>query len=244
MVSLSLRRIAGLMLIVVPIAFTVCFTLLQMQFDYPAILRQPAGEVLVKFQAGGSGLVAVWYILTLTAVLFIPVALLVNAVLSSHSQPSVLRVATAFGVVAGLVQALGFVRWPFLVPYLAQVYTLPETSPSQRETVGLVFESFNRYAGMGVGENLGYLSTAVWTFLVAYLILRWPLVGRWLGLVGMVLAVGIAAGLLEPFGWEAGGVINAISYLAWALWLVVMGIVLVTRRVRLTAGASSMLAAE
>jgi hypothetical protein len=31
----------------------------------------------------------------------------------------------------------------------------------------MVFEAFHRYAGMAVGEHLGYLSTSVWTVLVA-----------------------------------------------------------------------------
>jgi hypothetical protein len=82
---------------------------------------------------------------------------------------------------------------------------------------------------MAVGEHLGYLSTSVWTFLIALLMLRAPLFGRWLGASGMALAVGIAAGLLEPAGWELAGTINELSYLGWALWLVVAGVVLVLR---------------
>jgi hypothetical protein len=46
----------------------------------------------------------------------------------------------------------------------------------------------------------------------------------------MVLALGIATGLLEPAGWELAGAINAISYVAWALWLIVVGVVLLVRR--------------
>ena len=46
----------------------------------------------------------------------------------------------------------------------------------------------------------------------------------------MVLAIGIAFGMAEPFGLTAAGAINAIAYTLWALWLVVMGIVLLRRR--------------
>jgi Domain of unknown function (DUF4386) len=83
---------------------------------------------------------------------------------------------------------------------------------------------------MAVGEHLGYLSTSVWTFLVGVLMLRSPLFGRWLGVSGMVLALGIAAGLLEPAGWEVAGAINALSYLAWAFWLIVVGAILLVRQ--------------
>ena len=228
--ALSLRRLAGMLLILVPIAFTVCFTVLQMQFEYPDILRQPTADVLTKFQAGGSGLIATWYALTLTAVLFMPVVVLLHHVLAEHEAPVALWIATVFGVVAGLAQTLGFLRWPFLVPHLAQAYLAPGASEAQRAAAAIVFEAFHQYAGMAIGEHLGYLCTSVWTFLIAALMLRSPLFGRWLGLPGMLLAVGIAAGLLEPAGWELAGAINAISYLAWALWLIVVGVVLLARR--------------
>ena len=225
-----LRRITGLMLIVVPLAFVIGFTLLQIMFDYPAILRQPTAEVLTKFQAGGPQLVAAWYLLTLTAVLFSPLAVLVRQLLASVAPSAALSVATAFGVVAGLVQALGFLRWPFLVPHLAQAYLAPGASAAQRTAAALVFEAFHRYAGMAIGEHLGYLSTSIWAFLVAWAMLRSRMFGRWLGLSGMVLALGIAAGLLEPAGWELAGTINAASYLGWALWLITTGVVVLVQR--------------
>jgi hypothetical protein len=229
--SLQIRRLAGFLLILVPVAFSVCFTLLQMLFEYPDILRQPTADVLTKFAAGGSNLIAVWYALTLTAVLFIPVVVLFHHVLAADPTSSIiLRVATIFGIVAGLAQTLGFLRWPFLVPHLAQAYLAPGAGEAQRAAAAMVFDAFHRYAGMAVGEHLGYLSTSVWTFLVALLMLRAPLFGRWLGLSGMLLALGVATGLLEPAGWELAGTINAFSYLAWALWLIVVGVVLLARR--------------
>ncbi|NTU79060.1 MAG: DUF4386 domain-containing protein [Chloroflexales bacterium] len=230
MTTIGTRRLTGSLLILVPLAFTACFTLLQIQFEYPDILRQPTADVLAKFQAGGSGLVAVWYVLTLTAVLFIPVVVLLHHVLAGQDASLTLRVATVFGIVAGLAQTLGFLRWPFLVPHLAATYLAPEADAAQRAAAAIAFDAFHRYAGMAVGEHLGYLSTSAWTFLVALLMLRAPLFGRWLGVSGMVLALGVATGLLEPAGVPAVGAINAISYLAWALWLVIVGAVLLLRR--------------
>ncbi len=234
MASLQVRRTTGLLLITVSLAFTVCFTLLQQLFEYPDILRQPTGDVLTKFQAGGAGLIAVWYVLTLTAVLFIPVVLLLHRVLAAQEAPTMLWTATVFGIVAGLVQTLGFLRWPFLVPHLAQLYLEPGASEAQRSVAVLVFEAFHRYAGMAVGEHLGYLSTSIWTLLVAVVMLRSALFGRWLGVSGITLALGIAAGLLEPAGLELAGTINTFSYLAWAVWLMVAGVVLLVRRTDVT----------
>ena len=224
------RRLAAALLILLPIAFTVCFTLLQLRFEYPDILRQPTADILAKFQAGGPSLVAVWYALTLTALLFIPLAVLLHRVLAAREAPAALWVATAFGVVAGLAQGLGFLRWPFLVPHLARVYLAQESGEPQRAATVAVFEAFHRYAGVGVGEHLGYLSTSVWTAGVALLMWRSPQFGRALGLSGVALAGGIASGLLEPAGWALGGTINTYSYLAWAVWLVAVGVRLLLRR--------------
>jgi hypothetical protein len=152
--TLQVRRLTGLLLLFVPIAFSVCFTLLQMLFEYPDILRQPTADVLAKFQAGGTGLIVVWYALTLTAVLFIPLVVLFHHLLAAHETSVTLWVATVFGVVAGLAQTLGFLRWPFLVPHLAQTYLAPQASEVQRAAATMVFEAFHHYAGMAVGEHL------------------------------------------------------------------------------------------
>jgi hypothetical protein len=224
------RRAAGTLLVIVPLVFTVCFLLLLQLFEYPDILRQPSGDVLAKFAAGGTPLIAVWYTLTLSAVAFVPLVVLVHRVLAERDAPVLLSVATAFGLIAGLSQTLGFLRWPFLVPHLAQSYLAAGASEAQRASALMVFEAFHRYAGVAVGEHLGYLSTAVWTFLIAVVMFRTSLVPLWMGAIGAVLALGIAAGLAEPAGWDLGGTINALSYLAWAVWLIAVGLILLVRR--------------
>ena len=229
---LTVRRAAGILLVIVPVGFTVCFTLLQQLFEYPDILRQPTADILAKFAAGGTPLLTVWYVLTLTAVAFIPLTLLVHRVLAERDAPTLLWVATAFGLIAGVSQTLGFLRWPFLVPHLAESYLAAGAPDAQRAAAGMVFEAFHRYAGMAVGEHLGYLSTSVWTVLVAVVILRTGIFPRWLGAIGAVLGVGIAAGLAEPAGWALGGTINTYSYLVWALWLIAFGVILLTGRVK------------
>ena len=171
MYDTSLRRLTGVLLILTPIASNLLFTLLSVTFEYPDILRQPAGYVLEPLDAGGTGLVATWYCFMLTAVLFVPLVVLVHRVLAGDGreagEPFYLGLATTFGVVAGVMQFLGLVRWPFLVPYLADSYTDPASSEATRESVVVVFEAFNRYAGVAVGEHLGYLFTGLWTALVA-----------------------------------------------------------------------------
>jgi hypothetical protein len=138
-----------------------------------------------------------------------------------------MAVATAFGVVAGVVQFLGLVRWPFLVPYLANTYLDPASSSATRESAAVVFQAFNQYAGVAVGENLGYLFTGLWTALVALAMFGSPLpFRRWMALLGVVSAAGVLVGTLEPVGFEPAADVVVVGYILWSIWLALFGIFL------------------
>jgi hypothetical protein len=89
----------------------------------------------------------------------------------------------------------------------------------------VVFQAIHRYAGVAIGEHLGYLFTAVWTALAAIGLAGSPEFSPWLGWAGLLPAAGILTGLFEETGFKAAGAINAISYVVWSVWLVIVGIV-------------------
>jgi hypothetical protein len=217
--SLNGNRLTGALLMIVPLVFTLVFTLLGTSFEYPDILRKPVPYVLERFAAGGPGLVAMWYGMFASALVFTAIPTLTRKVFPENGLS--LDLGVTFGVLAGLVQALGFARWVFLVPALAATSTDPSSSEATRAAVGVVFDAFNRYAGIAVGEHLGYLFTALWTLSIAIPLLQRS---RLLGITGAVFAVGILAGLLEPFGFAWAGSVNAIAYIAWSAWMVAFGI--------------------
>jgi hypothetical protein len=170
-----------------------------------------------------------WYGFMLSAVLFVPVVLLLHEVLSVSDTLPYLGVATTLGVLSAAVQFLGLVRWPFLVPYLAQTYTDPRSSQATRDAVAVTFQAFHRYAGVGIGENLGYLFTGSWTLLVGIAMIGSPLFAPWIGWIAIIPAIGIFVGIFEEAGVKAAGVVTAISYIVWSLWLVAAGINLLWR---------------
>jgi hypothetical protein len=226
-----MESVAGAFLIFLPIAFNVYFFLLARRFDYPNILRRPTEEILSRFNAGGVGLKLVWYGFMLTAVLFAPLAVLVGQVLAPD-ELAVMPTATVVGVLAGVVQFLGLARWPFLVPALARAYADPASTPAIREATKAVFESFHRYLGVGIGECLGYLLTGIWSALVGVAMLQSSAFGAWLGLPGVIIGLFLVVGSLEfvgrfeEQGWKLAGAIIPITYIAWSLWLILSGLVL------------------
>jgi hypothetical protein len=225
----SHRIFTGILLIVTPILFMTAFTMLQINFEYPDILRQPAVTVMEKFSAGGSGLIANWYLMVVSAILFIPISVMLHPYLTRDDTPY-MTVATVLGVTAGIVQMLGFVRWPFLVPTLASAYLDPSASEATRAAIEVTFNAFNQYAGVGVGEHLGYLFTSLWSILISVAMLKSVDFRKWIGWLGIISAAGILVGVLEPAGVPLVGLINAMAYIVWAIWAVIVGVHLLTMK--------------
>jgi hypothetical protein len=228
---MSVAAVAGVFLVVVPVAFNVAFGLLAARFDYPAVLRRPTAEVLGLFEAGGTGLVMLWWSFALTAVLFAPLAVLVSAALGDVDG-TLLALATTVGVLASAVQFLGLMRWPFLVPYLARTAADPTATVAEREAVDVVFQSFNRYLGVAVGEHLGCAFTGAWSVLVGVASTQSSEVPSLFGVIGIVVGLAIMlcslefVGGHEREGWELAARLTPVAYVAWSLWLMATGIAL------------------
>ena len=92
--------------------------------------------------------------------------------------------------------------------------------------------TLHRLLGVGIGEHLGYLLTGLWTLLVAASILATTVLPGWLGLIGLPIGAALMFGALEfvgpneKEGWRLAGTIVPIAYIAWSLWLVVLGVFL------------------
>lgn len=230
MTGVDAAFVVGVFLILVPVAFNVLFAELARTFDYPDILRREPAEILTKFRAGGTPLLWRWWGFAMVAVAFIPFGTLVPMVIAPDTLFAAMAVALA--IAAGLVQAIGLVRWPFLVPELARRHADPATTPAQRETIELVFTSIHRLLGVGIGEHLGYLLTGLWSIALALAIgiTGAGVVPTWMAIPGVVVGLALMVGSFEfvgsheSTGWSVADKLVPIAYLGWSGWLIVLGI--------------------
>jgi hypothetical protein len=210
-------------LIALPVLFNAFYAALIVRFSYPGILREPTADILARFTKGGTGLILLWWGFAMSAVAFIPVAVLTGSLVADET----LRTAVVtVGVLAGLVQALGLLRWVFLVPHLAR----ESAAGADPKVIDLVFQSFHRYLGVAVGEHLGYLSTGSFTILLS--IGTWSVLPVWLTIPGIVIGAMLVVAALEfvgPFeqkGWKVAGILVPVGYTLWSVWVLAIGVVL------------------
>jgi Domain of unknown function (DUF4386) len=226
----SVEAAAGVVLIVAPLWFNASFALLGKRFEYPDILRRSTSEVLERFRAGGSSLILLWWTFMVSGLLLIAAAVLLGQVLGFKG---IVPLATTFGVLAGLVQMLGLLRWVYVVPALARAYADATLRPEQREVHAAVFRVLHQYLGVGVGEHLGYLFTGIWSMLIDVGVIQGTALPTWLGWPGIIIGAGLAVGSAEFLGpneergWGLAGAVIPILYVAWSLWLLAMGIALI-----------------
>ena len=230
---MTATTLAGVGLILVPLAFNAAFALLAARFDYPDILRRPTGDVLAAFRAGGASLVVLWWAFALTAVAMVPLVAVLSGALGDVDA-TLRSLTTTVGVLAAAVQFLGLVRWPFLVPYLAREAADPAASEARREAVDVTFQAFNRYLGVAVGEHLGCALTGAWTLLAGVALTQTEAAPAWTGVPALVIGPLLMLCALEfvgghePRGWNVAERLTTPAYVAWSLWLMVTGVALLS----------------
>jgi Domain of unknown function (DUF4386) len=220
------RHLTAWTLIIAPLVLIVGFTTLGFTFDYPGILRESVAEILTRFREGGPTLIAQWYSMVFASLLFVPASLLFHEII--QDKPFA-RLVTGFGVVAAVMNMLGFIRWPFLVPVLATQYADPTLGETARVSLETTFLAFHTYAGVGIGEHLGFTFLGLW-LVSGGLALRGTLLPNWLGWLWVITGIGTFLGVFEQVGWEMAGLINAGASFAGMIAVMVTGILLLTSK--------------
>lgn len=213
----------GSALIALAIFFNLPFSRLAATFQYPDILRQPTEVILAAFTAGGRDLIATWYAFALAAMLLVPVGIAHAFAKGRMAKMPELAVSAALiGALAGLLQAMGLLRWVLVVPGLA----------ASGDVQG--FAMIHAYAGLGLGEHLGMMLTAGHVALMGGMQRREGM--RWAAGLALATATLIGLGAMEGPVLALGGnaqvlALSAVAgYLALSLWMIWSGLALVTVR--------------
>jgi hypothetical protein len=237
----GLRRVTGWLLVVGAVTFAVAATVLSSTFNWPDILREPPAVVLPAFVAGGTSLVWTWFAVAWTyAILLVPI-LLLPAALGRRDDP-VLRAATFVGAASVLLGLIGFLRWVFVVPALAESYAAGDATT--KAAVAAAWTAQHQFGGALLGEHLGQLLAIAWSITISVLILRTGILWRWVGWAGLVASVlylsgqgDILATAVPDFPvWDLGGLVGSTL---WGLWVIALGVAVLRAPIRRPTAAAA-----
>ena len=227
----TFRKLAGIFFIVGAILVNIPYTLLIINFDYPDILRQPAAEILTRFQAGGSALIYTWLAFAWVGLPMLFGAIMLKRILADENAPF-LETATTLGVIGFIVQVVGLLRWVFVVPVLARIFTDPTTDSVTKAALPLVFSAVHQYGGVILGEHLGQFLIILWMSMISGIIYRSKRFSKWVAYLGWIASAvyilaqtELLATAIPSFpvvGWA-----GLYGSLLWLVWMIVIGVYLV-----------------
>ena len=227
----KLRKLTGFFFIIGAILVNIPYTLLIMNFDYPDILRQPTEEILTRFQAGGTSLIYTWLAFAWVGLPMLFGAILLKRVLEKENSPF-LETATTIGVIGFIVQVVGLLRWVFVVPVLARLFTDPGTDSVTKAAIPAVFIAVHQYGGVILGEHLGQFLIIIWMSIISGIIYKSKIFSKWVAWLGWFASAVYILAQTELFAtaiptFPVMDWAGLYGSLLWILWMIVLGVYLV-----------------
>ncbi|HJX42449.1 MAG TPA: DUF4386 family protein [Geodermatophilus sp.] len=233
----DVRRPTGWLLIGTTVVNVAAVAVLSTVFAWPGVLDEGAAVALPAFAAEQTWIVSAFYAFALASILLVPISLGLHRIVdpTGSRAPLLAPTVTAAGILTGVFQVLGWIRWPLTVPGLADAYLDPAATDAQRTATASSYDLVNAYAGGALGEHLGWLFQAAWGLGIAVLLLRTRATSRVLAVTGAVLTVAwsvpfLLADAVPAAGAGLLGTAGFTAYALWFAWNAALGIALLRAR--------------
>ena len=227
-------KLSGLFFIIGAVLVNIPYTLLIMNFDYPDILRAPVDQILTQYQAGGSPLIYTWLAFAWVGLPMLFGAIMLKRILEKENS-LFLETATTIGVIGFVVQVIGLLRWVFVVPVIARLYTDPTTAAITKDSLSVLFMGIHQYGGVVLGEHMGQFFIIIWMSMISAIIYKSPMFARWVAWLGWIASAvyllaqtELLATVIPDFpviGWT-----GLTGSLLWLLWMIVIGVYLIKNK--------------
>ena len=202
------------------------YTILAISFHYPDILRQDSGTILRQFHQGGAPLIFTWLAFALLGLPLLVAYSLIGQKLEHKIQN--MNWITTIGIISGLVQIIGLLRWVFVIPVLATEF-VNSSSPSRQEAIEISFKVIHQFGGVLLGEHLGQLFTVIWTVFISFALLKVKAISKYLAWWGFIAAfiyflaqAELLATVIPSF--PVIPMAGFIGSTLWLLWIILVGI--------------------
>jgi Domain of unknown function (DUF4386) len=215
----------GALLISGAIGVIIPYAILTVTFEYPDILRQDAGTVLARFHEGGTSLIFTWWAF---AIMGLPILI---AYIMIGQLPGIktahMKWITTLGIISGIAQIIGLLRWVFVVPVIANSYILADNEAARQSAIA-IFTAIHQLGGVLLGEHLGQLFTIIWTFMVSIIFIRTRFTPSWISWMGIASSLIYFMAQAELFatvipGFPVWNLAGFAGSTLWLIWLVVLG---------------------
>jgi hypothetical protein len=226
---MKVEKTIGWLLIAGAVAVFISYTMLTMSFEYPDILRQDTGIILTKFHDGGSSLIFTWWAFAILGLPLLVAYIKIGQLF--ENKTGFIKWVTTLGVISGIVQIIGLLRWVFVVPVIADNY-ITATDPLVKEIAKSNFQTIHQFGGVLLGEHIGQLFTIIWTVMISVAFIKLKYFPKWLSWFGiassfiyLLAQADLFATVIPGFPvWDMAGFIGSTL---WLVWLIITGVMFI-----------------
>jgi hypothetical protein len=226
------EKLIGWLLIAGAIGVFIPYTILTITFEYPDILRKDPGTVLTKFHEGGASLIFTWWAFAILGLPLLIAYIKIGQLF--ENKTGFIKWVTTLGVISGIVQIIGLLRWVFVIPVIANHY-VSAGSEAAREAAISSFQTVHQFGGVLLGEHIGQLFTILWTIMISCAFIKLKYFPKWVNILGIGSAIiyllaqaDLFATVIPQFPvWDMAGFIGSTL---WLVWLLVLGILFIRKK--------------
>lgn len=233
-----MKKLTGALFVTGAVIVNIPYSLLIANFNYPDVLREPAGVVLTKFAEGGDALIWTWLFFALAGLPLLFAFIMLGRLWADRSR-TLMTLAVTFGVVGLLAQLVGLLRWVFVVPVLAQNYVANGATEMTKEASVVAFQTINQFGGVLLGEYVGQLFSILAMVFVSIVILREKLLAAWVAWLGFAASAIYIFSQTELFHTVMPSVpvidiAGLLGSVLWLVWMIALGVMLIVSKAKAT----------
>ena len=226
---MTAQKKIGWLLIAGAIGVFIPYIILTITFEYPEILRQDTGIVLTKFHEGKSPLIFTWWAFAILGLPLLIAYIKIGQLF--ENRVSFIKWVTTLGVISGIVQIIGLLRWVFVVPVIANNF-VTASDPIEKEIAKYSFQTIHQFGGVLLGEHLGQLFTIIWTIMLSIAFIKLKLFPSWVSWLGIISSIIYFFAQADLFltvipGFPVLAMTGFIGSTLWLIWLVIIGIMFI-----------------
>jgi Domain of unknown function (DUF4386) len=219
------EQLIGVLLMAGAVGVFIPYTILTVTFEYPDILRQDPGVVLTKFHEGGSSLIFTWWAFAILGLPLLIAYILIGQKL--EGRLGYIKWVTTLGVISGVVQIIGLLRWVFVVPVTASNF-IAATDAATQAAAKMSFQVIHQLGGVLLGEHIGQLFTIIWTIMLSIAFMKLKMFPKWVSWLGIISSAIYLLAQLDLFATVIPGfpVLDGAGLVGsslWLLWLIITG---------------------
>jgi hypothetical protein len=145
-----------------------------------------ANVILTKFHEGGGSLIFTWWFFAMLGLPLLIAYIKIGQLF--ENKLSFIRWVTTLGIISGIVQIVGLLRWVFVVPVIANNYVSSSDAVAKGSAIQS-FQTIHQFGGVLLGEHLGQLFTIAWTIMMSIAFLKLKVFASWVSWLGIISSI-------------------------------------------------------